>query len=82
MAIAEQTILDYQSDRLKEKAAAKTINEEVGFLLRILADAGDPIRARLRRKRKLKLKTGPQIGKAYRPRKRHGANASADRFLK
>lgn len=63
--VVEQTILDYQSARLKEKAAPKTINEEVGFLLRILRDSGDAIRFRLRRQKKLKLRAGPQIGKAY-----------------
>ena len=31
--ITEQTILGYQSARLKEKASPKTINEEVGILL-------------------------------------------------
>lgn len=35
----ERTILDYQSTRLKENAAPKTINEEVGFLLRLLGDS-------------------------------------------
>jgi hypothetical protein len=31
--IAEKAVKAYQSDRLKEKAAPKTINEEVDFLL-------------------------------------------------
>lgn len=61
----ERTILDYQSTRLKENAAPKTINEEVGFLLRLLGDVGDTIRARLRRKKQLKLKVRAQVGKAY-----------------
>jgi hypothetical protein len=47
--ITEQTVITYQTARLKEKAASKTINEEVGFLLRMLGEAGDVIRARLRR---------------------------------
>lgn len=52
--VAEKTVKTYQSDRLKEKAAPKTINEEVGFLLRLLGDQGDGIRARLRRQKALK----------------------------
>lgn len=32
----EALILGYQEQRLREKAAPKTINEEVGFLLRLL----------------------------------------------
>ncbi len=56
--VTEQTVKDYQTARLKEEAAPKTINEEVGFLLRLLGDQGDTIRARMRRERSLKLKTG------------------------
>jgi integrase len=63
--ISEQTILGYQSARLKEKAAPKTINEEVGFLLRVLPDHGDALRARLRRKKQLKLKVRQQVGRAF-----------------
>jgi integrase len=65
--VAEKTIREYQSTRLKEKAAPKTINEEVGFLLRLLGDQGDGIRARLRRQKALKLATGKQVGKSYTP---------------
>jgi integrase len=65
--VAETTVKAYQSDRLKEKAAPKTINEEVGFLLRLLGDQGDIIRSRLRRQKALKLATGKQVGKAYTP---------------
>ena len=63
--VTEQTILGYQSARLKEKAAPKTINEEVGFLLRMLPDHGDALRARLRRKRQLKLNVRQQVGRAF-----------------
>ncbi len=45
--------------------APKTVNEEVGFLLRILDEPGDLIRARLRKKKMLKLKVRKAIGKAY-----------------
>jgi integrase len=75
--IAEETVKGYQSDRLKEKAAPKTINEEVGFLLRLLGDPGDGIRARLRRQRALKLATGKQVGKAYTPEEKERLLAGA-----
>jgi integrase len=61
----EAVVIKYQNDRLDEKAAPKTINEEVGFLLRILGEPGDLIRIRLRKKKMLKLKTRKFIGKAY-----------------
>ncbi len=63
--VDEQVVKDYQTARLKEKASAKTINEEVGFLLRLLGDQGDAIRARLRRQRALRLRTAREVGKAY-----------------
>jgi integrase len=65
--ITEQTILKYQSARLKESASPKTINEEVGILLRMLEDRGDALRARLRRKKQLKLKVRQQVGRAFSP---------------
>ena len=61
----EATVTKYQNDRLEEGAAPKTINEEVGFLLRILEEPGDIIRVRLRKKKMLKLKTRKVLGKAY-----------------
>ncbi len=63
--VTDKTVKMYQTARLRERAAPKTINEEVGFLLRILAEAGEPIRARLRRQKALKLVVRHQIGKAY-----------------
>jgi integrase len=63
--VAERTVKDYQSLRLKENAAPKTINEEVGFLLRLLGDRGDVIRGRLRRQKALKLSTHKRIAKAF-----------------
>ena len=47
--VTEKVLQKYQTERLKEFAAPKTINEEVGFLLRLLnvAQAG-AIRAQLR----------------------------------
>ena len=61
----EAVVTKYQNDRLSEKASPKTINEEVGLLLRILGEPGDLIRLRLRKKKMLKLKTREAIGKAY-----------------
>src|SRR6266853_3624061 len=65
--VTEQTVTAYQTLRLKEDAAPKTINEEVGFLLRLLGDAGDVIRARLKRRKTLKLVVPRGPGKAYTP---------------
>ena len=61
----EAAVIKYQNDRLDEGTAPKTINEEVGFLLRILGEPGDIIRARLRKRKMLKLKVRNAIGKAY-----------------
>jgi integrase len=65
--VTDKTVKQYQTIRLKEKAAPKTINEEVGFLLRLLSVAGDAIRARLRRQKMLKLAVRQQVGKAFDP---------------
>jgi hypothetical protein len=64
--VNDKTVIKYQSDRLKEDAAPKTINEEVGFLLRLLptAQAG-ALRALLKQQKKLKLKVNKNVGKAY-----------------
>ena len=61
----EGALIKYQNDRLTESAAPKTVNEEVGFLLRIMGDLGDLVRVRLKKKKKLKLKVRNDIGKAY-----------------
>jgi integrase len=63
--VNEQAVLDYQSARLKQKASPKSINEEVGFLLRILEDQGDALRARLRRRKQLKLQVRETVGRAF-----------------
>jgi integrase len=63
--INEASVLKYQEDRLREKAAPKTINEEVRFLLKILGDSGEIIRAHLRKKKQLKLAVRKRIGKAF-----------------
>jgi len=50
---------------LRESASPKTVNDEVGVLLRILEDAGDLLRIRLKKKHLLKLKVRKTVGKAY-----------------
>lgn len=65
--IDEAAVLKYQTDRLKESAAPKSINEEVRFLLTLIGDAGDVIRVRLKKKKKLKIPGRRKIGKAYEP---------------
>lgn len=64
--MTDRAVVKYQTDRLREGAAPKTVNDEVGFLLRILpiAQAG-AIRAQLRKQKQLKLKGGKRVGKAY-----------------
>src|SRR5579863_605938 len=56
--VTDRVVVRYQTDRLKQNAAPKTINDEVGFLLRVLpvAQAG-AIRAQLRAQKQLKLKS-------------------------
>lgn len=68
--VTEQTVTAYQTTRLKEAAAPKTINEEVGFLLRLLGEAGDVIRTRLRRRKALKLAVPAAPGRRTRPKRR------------
>jgi integrase len=63
--VTERTVKEYQTARLKEKAAPKTINEEVGFLLRVLGEQGDGIRVKLKRQKALKLAVRAGSGKAY-----------------
>lgn len=75
--ITDKTVRAYQTARLKESAAPKTINEEVGFLLRLLGDVGDVIRLRLRRQRALKLPVRSQVGKAYSPEEKRALLAAA-----
>jgi integrase len=75
--VTEQTVTAYQTTRLKEGAAPKTINEEVGFLLRLLGEAGDVIRARLRRRKALKLAVPRGPGRAYTPEEKAAMLAAA-----
>jgi hypothetical protein len=47
--ITDISVLHYQEDRLHEKASPKSINEEVRFLLKMLGDPGEVIRAHLKK---------------------------------
>jgi integrase len=58
-------VLRYQEIRLREGAAPKSVNEEVRFLLKMLGDPGEIIRAQLRKKHQLKLPVRSEIGKAF-----------------
>jgi integrase len=58
-------VMKYQEDRLREGAAPKSINEEVRFLLKMLGDPGEIVRAQLRKEKQLKLKVRTRIGKAF-----------------
>ena len=48
-----------------KKRRQKSINEEARFLLKMLGDLGEVIRAHLRKKEQLKLAVGKRIGKAF-----------------
>jgi len=63
--ISEAAVRTYQTARLKEEAAPKSINEEVTFLLRLLGDAGDALRMHLRRDKALKLKVSQNVARAF-----------------
>jgi integrase len=75
----DTVVVRYQNDRLTEGASPKTVNEEVGFLLRVLGDPGDLLRVRLKKKKKLKLKVRNEIGKAFSPEERERMLAEAAR---
>jgi len=75
--VTEQTVIAYQTTRLREGAAPKTINEEVGFLVRLLGEVGDVLRMRLRRKKSLKLAVQRGPGKAYTPEEKAALMAAA-----
>ena len=75
--VTDTTVKDYQTARLKEVAAPKSINEEVGFLLRMLQDQGDAIRARLKRRKALRLPVGRTIARAFAPQEKAALLAAA-----
>ena len=63
--ITPKVVKRYQTSRLKEKASAKTINDEVMLLIRLCGDQGELIRATLRREKALKLALPPSPGRPY-----------------
>ena len=63
--ITPTVVKRYQMNRLAQKAAPKSINDEVMLLLRLCGDQGDLIRVKLHREKSLKLKLPPSPGKAY-----------------
>jgi integrase len=65
--ISDKMIRQYQTARLNEGAAPKSINEEVGFLLRLLRDQGDALRSALRQQKALKLAVRTTPGRAFSP---------------
>ena len=65
--INEKAVREYQDERLKEGAAPKTINEEVGVLLRIMGERGELVRARLRKDKMLKLRVLKHAAKVFSP---------------
>jgi hypothetical protein len=53
--INASVVSDYQIALLEQKAAPKSINDEVGILSAFMSDRGDLLRSELKRKRLLKL---------------------------
>jgi hypothetical protein len=62
--ITDHAVIAYQQARLKEGAAGKTINEEVGELFRIMGAFGEAVRLQLKRGKKLKLPEREDVGRA------------------
>jgi integrase len=75
--VTDTTVREYQNTRLQEEASPKTINEEVGVLLRLLGESGDVIRMRLRRQKALKLAVRNDVGKAFSPEEKEKLKAAA-----
>jgi integrase len=77
--IDEASVREYQDTRLKEKASPKTINEEVGFLLRLLDERGELIRAQLKRQKSLKLKNRNNVARVYSPEEKTSLTTEAQK---
>jgi integrase len=75
--VNEACVIRYQNERLTEKASPKSVNEEVGFLLRMMGDPGDLLRVRLKKKSKLKLKVHNEVGRAFTPEEKDRLLAAA-----
>lgn len=75
--VTDATVKGYQTWRLKERAAPKSINEEAGVLLRLLGEQGEFLRAKLRRQHALKLAVHHQVGRAFTPEEKAALLAEA-----
>jgi integrase len=65
--IDEDSVRNYQEARLRENAAGKTINEEVGELFRIMGKSGRLVRLALRESKNLKLEERSDCGTPLEP---------------
>jgi hypothetical protein len=63
--INEETVGKYQVARLKQKAAPKTINEEVGELLRVPRGPGRASQSAAEEKQKAKTEGGQRSGQGF-----------------
>jgi len=79
VAMSDATVTGYQTNRLKESASAKSVNEEVGFLLRMLGEQGDFIRAKLKRQHALKLTIRSEVARAFTAEEKAALLAAARR---
>jgi integrase len=77
MEINADSIAEYQSARLKQQAAPKSINEEVTFLLRLLGPRGDLLRSEMHKK-EMRLAVPPQPGKAFSEEERDRLKLAAE----
>jgi integrase len=77
VAVSDATVKAYQTARLKETASPKSINEEAGFLLRMLGEQGDFIRAKMRRLHTLKLAVHGDVARAFAVEEKAALLASA-----
>ena len=62
--ITDNVVIEYQNVRLRERAANKTINEEVGELFRIMGEQGEAVLLKLKRAKKLRLKEREDVGQS------------------
>jgi hypothetical protein len=62
--ITDREVEAYQTARLMEKAAGKTINDEVGVLFRVMGDSGDMIRLEAPQGQKAQAAATDDVGRA------------------
>ena len=77
VSVNDTMVKGFQTTRLKELASPKSINEEVGFLLRMLGEQGDFIRAKLKRQHALKLTVHNDVARAFTPEEKAALLAAA-----